>query len=313
MNKKIKWGFIINPVAGKGLALRYISKIRNRIKKFKMNAEFFHTVRKKHAQEIAAELASSGYTHIIAVGGDGTVNEVASGIIDRDVIFGVIPAGSGNDFVPLLGFPEHFGEKDWGILFTAKTIKMDVGICNGNYFLNGMGFGFDAQVAAENYKRSEEKGGTGSYVWHIIRNIFRYKEKPIRTYSNGSERVSSCFIKTIGIGRRFGGGYHLTAQAIANDGLFDVCTVDTLSVFQRLKLFPKVSEGRHINNEKVHYYQTDRIEIDTDEIVPYHLDGEVFFDKHFSVSLVPEKLKVIFNPHGNHYFKTTERFEKNFI
>lgn len=302
MGRKVKWGFIINPIAGKGFALTFSSAVKKATKRYAIDAEFVSTTKRKHATEIASELASNGFSHIIAVGGDGTANEVASGIIDHDVSFGVLPSGSGNDFVPLLGFPEQFGDREWEIFFKAHTIRMDVGVCNGRFFLNGMGFGFDAQVAAENYRASETEGGTGSYLWYIIKNIFLYREKPIRIFSNGTERFSSCFIKTIGIGRRFGGGYQITARAIANDGLFDVCTVDKLSVFQRLTLFPKVSEGKHIDNEKVTYYRTQSITIEADEIVPYHLDGEVYFDRQFTVNILPEKLKVIYNPHGNHYF-----------
>lgn len=304
MSNKNKWGFIINPAAGKGLALKCAGRVRDNIKIHNIDAELFQTTRKKHAEEIASSLVSKGFSHIIAVGGDGTANEVASGIIGSDIIFGVIPAGSGNDLVPLLGFPEQFGDNDWEIFFEAKTIRMDVGVCNDNYFLNGMGFGFDAQVAAENYRASETRGGTGSYLWYIIKNIFLYREKPLRIFSEGTENKSSCFIKTIGIGRRFGGGYQLTARAIANDGLFDILTVETLSVLERLRLFPKVADGKHIDYEKVHYHQTDNIEMETDEIVPYHLDGEVYFDKHFSIRILPEKLRVIYNPDGRHYFKT---------
>jgi diacylglycerol kinase (ATP) len=297
-----RWIFIINPVAGRGFASKYTSHVKQMTHQFQINATFTHTKKKKHATALAAEFAEKGFTHIIAVGGDGTVNETASGIIGRDVIFGVVPAGSGNDFVPSLGFHEHFTNDDWRAFFNARTIKIDIGDCNDSYFLNGMGFGFDAQVAADIYKDSEKKGGTGSYFRHIIRNLLRYREKPIRVFRNGKETTTSCFIKTIGIGRRFGGGYLLTAKAIANDGLFDIVTVDKLPLLKRLKLFPKVKKGTHTDDSNIEYYRTDSIEIEAHETVPYHLDGEVFFDKHFSVKLLREKLSVIYNPAGGHYF-----------
>ncbi len=299
-----KWAFIINPVAGRGFASKYADHVKQMVKWFKITAKFAQSKKRRHATEIASEFASKGFTHIIAVGGDGTVNEVASGVIGRDVIFGAVPAGSGNDFVPSLGFHEHFTNEDWRTFFNADSIMIDVGDCNGHYFVNGMGFGFDAQVAADIFKASETGGGTGSYFMHIIKNLLRYKEKPIRVLSNGKEKLTSCFIKTIGIGRRFGGGYLLTAKAIANDGLFDIITVDKLPLLQRLKLFPKVKKGAHLNDNNIEYYRTNRIEIEANETVPYHLDGEVFFDKHFLVKLHREKLRVIYNPQGNHYFES---------
>ncbi|UCG77420.1 MAG: diacylglycerol kinase family lipid kinase [Nitrospirota bacterium] len=297
-----KWAFIINPAAGNGKASGFSDIINKMAARFGVKHQLIKTKKKKHASDIASDLSAKGTDYIIAVGGDGTVSEVAAGVIGTGSTLGVVPAGSGNDFIPMLGYPESFSETEWKSLFRARTIEMDVGECNGNYFINGMGFGIDAQIAADTQATAKERGGTGSYFRHIIKNLFLYREKPIRLLTKGKEQLTSCFIKTIGIGRRFGGGYRITDGAIANDGLFDICTVDRLNLLQRLRLFPKVSKGKHIGDRKVDYFRTSSIEIETEETVPYHLDGEVYFDRKFSVKILKRKLKVIFEPMGKHFF-----------
>ena len=306
MNTQNKWGFIINPVAGNGYARKYADKVSQVAKDYKLDSKIVFTERRMHAAELAAQMARDGFTHIIAVGGDGVINEAASGIMDfDDVTFGIVSAGTGNDFAPVLGFSNHFTDADWHALVKSDTIRMDVGLCNGRYFLNGMGVGFDAQVASENYKDDLEiKGGSGTkYFWHIIKNILFYKEKSFRSESNSVVRDAATFMKTIANGRRFGGGYYLTPKAIANDGMLDICLVEPVTLIERFRLFLKVPHGTHLGHKKVSYFQTDKVKIQFNEKVPHHLDGELYFSDSFDVSILPKKLDIIYNANGDHYFQ----------
>lgn len=305
MKTSHKWGFIVNPVAGNGFARQYADKVRTKIDEYHIPADMVFTERRGHATELAAHLAEQGATHIVAVGGDGTINETARGIMHRpDITLGLVSAGSGNDFAPVIGFSEHFTDADWHILFQQHTILMDVGKCNENYFLNGMGLGFDAQVASENFSETGEmKAHTGAmYFWHIVKNLLFYKEKEFRSEFNGEARQAITFMKTISIGRRFAGGYFLTPHAIANDGLLDVCLVEPVNLVQRFKLFTKVPTGGHLGHRKVNYFRTDRLLIEFDHEVPHHLDGELFFAARFDVSVLPNQLRILYNPEGNHFF-----------
>jgi len=306
VKEKQHWGFIINPVAGNGYARKYADRVFTKIAEFNLNAEVMFTEGRGHAQKIAESLIQKGCSTIIAVGGDGTFNETARAILPHDeVTFGIVSAGTGNDFAPVLGFSEHFNDADWDVLMENNIIRMDIGKCNENYFLNGMGLGFDAQVAAENFRpdmviksRSKTK-----YFWHIIKNLLLYKERIFRADIDGRHREAMTFMYTIAIGRRFGGGYFITPKAIANDGMFDVCLVEPLNLLQRFRLFTLVPTGSHLGHEHVNYFQTDKLKLDFDESVPHHLDGELFFSNRFEVSLLPQKMKMIYNPYGKHFFK----------
>jgi diacylglycerol kinase family enzyme len=182
---------------------------------------------------------------------------------------------------------------------------MDVGQCNDKIFLNGMGLGFDAQVAAENYTGPGEvkPGGKSKYIWHILKTLLFFKEKKMTVISGGNTHETDCFINTIANGRRFAGSFFLTPKAIANDGLLDVCSIKKLTLFQRLNILLRVPKGTHITDPKVNYYQTDKLSLEFPSEVPFHVDGELFFSKHFEVSALQGALRIIYNPEGNHFFK----------
>jgi diacylglycerol kinase (ATP) len=300
-----KWVFIVNPVAGSGAAKTQLPKLEEMIRNNSIDAEIIFTERTGHAAELSAKFRDKGFKYIIGVGGDGTINEISRPLLGRaDVVIGLIPAGTGNDFIQILGFPNRFGEKEWDIFFKRDTIGMDVGSVNGMIFLNGMGLGFDAQVASENYTGEGivKEGGKNKYIWHIIKTLLFFREKRMTFINENGNVVTDCFINTIAIGRRFAGGFLLTPSAIANDGLLDVCSIKKLALPERFQILLKVPEGRHINDRRVHYYKISGLKLEFEMKVPFHVDGELYFSDKFDVSLVPSGLNIIYNPDGPHFF-----------
>ncbi len=110
------------------------------------------------------------------------------------------------------------------------------------------------------------------------------------------------FIVNPTAGSGFAGGFLLTPKAVANDGLLDICMIKKLSLMSRFGILLKVPKGSHIEDKKVNYYQTDHIRLEFDCEVPHHLDGELYFSSTFDVGFLPEKLNIIYNPSGNHFF-----------
>lgn len=306
MENKEKWCFILNPTAGGGFGKSLLPELEKQIGKRSLNASICVTEKHDHAIELSRTSLENGFTHIIAVGGDGTMNEVARPLIGQmHVITGLIPAGTGNDFIQILGFPGRFSEEHWNIFFKQYANRMDVGQVNGLHFLNGMGLGFDAQVAAENYVepgKVAKGGGKGKYIWHIVKTLLFYKECKVTIASRNQKQETDCFINTISIGRRFAGSFFLSPEAVANDGLLDVCMIKKLNLLQRFKILSMVPKGTHITDRKVDYYQTEKIFVDFGKKVPFHVDGELYFDTTFEVSLLPSALNIIYNPQGKHFF-----------
>jgi YegS/Rv2252/BmrU family lipid kinase len=301
-----KWVFIVNPIAGNGFGKTIVPKLREMTEKHNVDAEIVLTERSGHATELSEEYYKRGFKYIIAVGGGGTFNEMARPLVDKNgVTTGIIPAGTGNDFIQILGFPDRFGDNEWDIFFKGATIGMDAGSCNGMVFFNGMGLGFDAQVAAENYTEpgKVKKGSKYKYIWHIIKTLLFFKEKRMTIITETGRHRSDCFINTVANGRRFAGGFYLTPKAIGNDGLLDVCMIKKLSLFERFSIMLKVPKGNHTRDKRVNYYQTNGIKLEFPEVVPFHVDGELYFSDKFEVMLLPQALKIIYNSDGNHFFR----------
>ncbi|HNR41708.1 MAG TPA: YegS/Rv2252/BmrU family lipid kinase [Bacteroidales bacterium] len=304
-----KWIFIVNPTAGNGFAGTLVGEIEKMIPEHHAEGEVVLTKYPGHASELAGEYHARGFSNIIGVGGDGTINEIAQTLAGvENVTLGVVPAGSGNDFIQILGFPGRFGKKEWDTLFRRNTIRMDAGRVNGKIFLNGMGLGFDAQVASENYIEPGvlKKGGSRKYLWHIIKNLFFFRERQMVISNDGITSETDCFINTVSIGRRFAGGFLLTPEAIANDSLLDVCAIRRLNLFQRFRLLLKVPAGKHIFDKRVSYYRTAGLRIGFTDEVPFHIDGELFYAKTFDIDILAEAFNLIYNPEGNHFFRKAE-------
>lgn len=299
-----KWVFILNPTAGNNYAATLLPKIENELKKHKISGSIALTTHKGHATQLANAAIEAGAKYIISVGGDGTFNEVARAILGhKHIHLGIIPAGTGNDFIQILGFPNRFKEEHWNLFFQKNTVAIDAGTCNNIPFFNGMGLGFDAEVAAQNYidDGQVKKGGKDKYIWHIVKTLLFYREKPMTLINNGLTNHTKCFINTVSIGRRFAGDFFLTPKAIANDGLLDVCAVDKLNLLQRFNILLKVPKGQHLNHKKVVYYQTTSIKIEFDRKVPFHVDGELYFSSIFEIKVIPNAINIIFNPNGQHF------------
>lgn len=304
-NGNEKWAFIVNPVAGNGAGLETVPLLREMISRHAIAAEIAMTENYGHATKLAAAFAERGFTNIIAVGGDGTFNETARALAGKQgITTGIIPAGTGNDFIQVLGFPDRFGDSDWEAFFRKATARIDAGYCNGRIFMNGMGLGFDAQVAAENYTRPGEvkKGGKHKYIWHILKTLLFFREKKMIVLTPDGKLETDCFINTVAIGRRFAGGFFLTPKALADDGLLDVCMIKKLTLPERLRILLMVPKGTHINDRRINYKQTPSLSLEFEGDVPFHLDGELFFGRHFDISIRPGAMNIIYNPDGKHFF-----------
>jgi len=301
-----KWVFIVNPVAGSGAARSQMPALERMIARHNIDAEIVFTRYKGHAAELSSEYLEKGFRNIIGVGGDGTINEISRPLMNKPgITAGLIPAGTGNDFIQITGFPDRFSETHWEIFFGKNIIPMDAGSVNGMIFLNGMGLGFDAQVASENYdsQGNVKEGGKNRYIWHIIKTLLFFREKRMMALTENGNTETDCFINTIAVGRRFAGGFLLTPKAIANDGLLDVCSIKRLSLLERFYILLKVPKGTHVNDKRINYYQTPSVSLEFQEAVPFHVDGELFFHKKFDVTINPEALNIIYNPYGPHFFR----------
>lgn len=301
-----KWAFIVNPVAGSGYAAAYEATVRKDADRFGLGSDFHRTEYPGHARTLAAELSARGAEVVAVVGGDGTISEAAQGLGGTPTVLAPIGAGTGNDFESITGFSERFREDDWDALMQGHVARMDLGVCNGRRFINGMGFGFDAAVAAENYSPdgAVKPGGKGKYMGHILKHLLLYREGLARYEPSGGGLHYSDFgfLNTIAVGRRMAGGFMLTPHAVADDGFLDFCRIERLRLHERLRYLLAVMKVRHTGLAKTHMERLEGMVVEFERESPYHVDGELLFAKRLEIGIEKAALAISFNPAGTTAF-----------
>lgn len=218
--------FIVNPAAGNGYALKIEKQLQEELTRRDLAYHFVHTEAPGHATELASAAAKQDEcSGVISVGGDGTAFEVACGLMNTGVAMGIIPAGTGNDFIKTVSTPKKPLEA-LDFILTHEPRPVDVGGLNERLFLNVCGTGFDVTVldytlAAKKYCR-----GILPYLIGLIRGIAHYKPTRVRYTADGQTEEKDVLICSIANGRYFGGGIAICPEAAADDGLLDLVVVD---------------------------------------------------------------------------------------
>jgi YegS/Rv2252/BmrU family lipid kinase len=257
----MKIGYIVNPVAGKKNAARHVPRIEQTTKDMGYEAAIYITDRPGDAVEKTAEAVREGCDVVVAVGGDGTVNEVVNGLDGISVVMGVIPAGSGNDFSRTLRIPQDF-EGALDCILKGRTRTVDVGTVNGKRFVNVASIGFDTQVVMETNRIKKRIPGPLAYVLGVFKALTGYKAFDIELETKDNIIRKRAALVAVANGMFYGGGMKIAPRAVVDDGLFDVCLVEDMRRLRILRLFPIIYSGRHLLRPEVKYFRTTRIRIE---------------------------------------------------
>jgi len=290
--------FIVNPAAAKGHNGRLRRELQNELYRRQIRYELHETAGPGDATRLAA-MAQSPI--VVAVGGDGTVQEVANGIAGSGRSLGVIPAGSGNDFVKSFENGRSLSDKI-DILSARKSVTIDLGIistdlapANSRYFVNGAGMGFDAEVAVRT-RSMRRLSGTALYVAAVLRTLGTYRAPDFSLAVNGEVLNGRRLLVAVGNGACAAGSFYLTPRALVDDGLLDVCAIREMGLGAILfRLMPKVLRGKHLGLEGVRYFQGREIEIRSEKTFSVHADGEIVGQgvRRVGIRLAAGALKVI--------------------
>lgn len=286
----MNYSFIINPNSGNNKKKNIIKNALQKYPSEKISVKF--TKYPGHAAEIAKQELQDGVPNIIAVGGDGTVNEVASQLINTNVNFGLIPMGSGNGFARSLNLPLK-PKQALETIFKNKIIEIDVGKVNDRFFFAVSGVGIDAYIAS----RFQGRKIRGAIPYFIVgtKAYFNYSY-PGFTIINKDEKVTANpFLITIANTSQFGNGAKIAPQAELQDGLLDICIVQKMSVIKTINAAIKMFRGRINDLSTYSTFTTDKIEIASQNgEIDYHVDGEPLkTNKNLVFQIVPKSLKVI--------------------
>jgi diacylglycerol kinase (ATP) len=298
-NTKRSTRLIFNPAAGKGSASQRLPDIKNALSAAGIEPEVLATTAPGDAMALAEKAAREGVDLVLSVGGDGTLQEVANGFIRAEVgdavpTLGIIPAGTGNDFLKTLGVPSDWkGACERVVRGTVRTV--DVGRLNGRVFVNNVGIGFDAQVGIE-AKKIQNLRGTMVYVAALGRTMMiSYRTPQVTIQCDDQTFNQTVTLISIGNGRASGGTFLLTPNALLDDGQLDVCIIRGLSKPGILGLVPRVMKGTHITDPATQSLRARKITVTSEEPLPVHADGEVLYTdvKRIEVETLAGRLKVI--------------------
>ncbi|MBC7851422.1 MAG: YegS/Rv2252/BmrU family lipid kinase [Chitinophagaceae bacterium] len=267
---------LVNPLAGSGRSIKLADDItrllRDRAVAFVVFKENWPSM-------------FDGFTDIWIVGGDGTLNYFINHYPFPSIPLAVFPGGSGNDFQFMLYGNQTIIEMIYTI-FQSTPKKVDAGICNGQYFLNSAGAGFDGKVVHTIRGKNKSKG-KGSFFRAVLSNIFTYKEREY-TITDGDKTWSGKFlIVSIMNSRRAGGGFYIAPKASISDGKFDITLIDKLNIFKRVRYLPVIERGKHEGLPFIRQFLSAAITIESDDEMDTQLDGEYYSFKKMEIRTLP--------------------------
>ena len=291
---------ILNPTAGGGRAGRLGEWLRERLAA-RPDARLEITARAGHAEELA--FASRGrHDRVVAVGGDGTIQEVLNGVINGApaASIGIVPVGSGNDLARSLGLPRDPAAA-WTIALGSAERHIDVahgtaGDGRTRWFGSAGGIGFDAQVATAMASRSGWQRGQAGYLLTTLAELRRFENRRVELTIDGVTRTHQALFVAIANGEYYGGGMRIAPGAVVDDGLLDLCIVGDVSRLTALRQLANLYGGTHIHHPQVEMERGRSIIIDGQPGILIHLDGEPFGSLPLSVQLRPGAIAVAWRP-----------------
>jgi len=303
----MRYKVIINPVAGRGIAKRAIPKVQQTLKNYGLNFDAVLTERPWHAAELAMEAANAGYDIVVAMGGDGTVNEVLNGLMEartknnRSPALGVLCAGGGNDFAYGIGIPRDL-KSGCALLAHGQKRTIDIGKITSDsfprprYFGNGIGIGFDAVVNFEALKMKKLHGFL-SYAAAAFKVLFLYHQAPtVRIEYNGKIIIQPSLMISVMNGQRMGGGFKMAPNAKPDDGQLDLCIAGSANRARVLSLIFHFLRGTQIGKKPIKTDLAPYIKVTAEkDALPAQVDGEAFsMENHLlDIKLLPGELEVI--------------------
>jgi len=290
---KSKIAFIINPFSGTAKKEDIPALIRQELDATIFEPEIVFTGYRGHGTELAKQFVDKDYQIIVAVGGDGTVNEVGQSLVHSNSSLGIIPIGSGNGLARHLGIPMNI-RKAIKQLNRSEPILMDYGIVNGRPFFCTCGTGFDAYVSTEFAKG--KKRGMMSYIEKIITGYFSYKSQNYHLHGDGIELDSKAFVITFANASQWGNNAYIAPQASVQDGKLDISIMSSFPIIAiptlALQLFAKTIDKDLFMTT----LRSQKITLLREESGPFHYDGEPYVEgKEIQIDTIANGLKVLVN------------------
>lgn len=304
---KDTWFLIVNPSAGGGKAQNHIHEIEMLLRERNIAFEIDVTACPGDASNIVVKAITDGFRKFIVAGGDGTLNEVANGILFQNtvpsthIILAQLPLGTGNDWRRTYGIPDRLADCI-DIIKKGKTIFQDAGLVhysaqgktNKKYFINVAGCGFDAHVTMDaNQNKLKGKSGTMTYIGSLISSIYTYKEPKVRVEMDGKKTDLELFTLLAGICKYAGNKMKLVPHAIPNDGLLQTIKVRKISRLKIILNIARLFSGSFTKLAEVESGSCKNIKVSSESPLLFQIDGESVGEAPFEIEILSSCLCVV--------------------
>jgi YegS/Rv2252/BmrU family lipid kinase len=295
-----RWLVVANPISGQGRAMHHRHEIEAVLRRHGLDFDFVISERPGHAVDLVARAIEGGCRHILAIGGDGTVNECANGIFRQqaaptaEVTLGVMPIGTGNDWARTHGIPKDYAEVA-ALMASGASRLQDVGVAtfgdgSVRHFVNVAGLGFDAHVVEALPDRTL---GPLAYLVGLAKGLLNYRAVSLGLTFAGQRIDARAFVLFFAIGRYCGSGMNVAPQAEVDDGLFDITLIQDLSRWEVLKSLRRLFDGTLLTHPKVLALRETEGAVESVTRQPVEADGELIGHAPVRFSILPRALRVL--------------------
>jgi YegS/Rv2252/BmrU family lipid kinase len=287
--KENVYQFIVNPHAGRGKGITSWQQVESVLKQTDVTYDVKFTKEKGEAIHLAKTATDQNqWTAVVAVGGDGTVHEVANGLYKSNVPLGYVPAGTGNDFAREWNIPFN-PIQAWQRIAQHEVKQSDIILADNRVVLCYISAGFDGYVSrlvdASSWKKAL---GKASYFLGALLSLKSFQPYTLELQLDENDyRFENVWLVTMSNGKSLGGGMMITPHANPTDGLIDLCIVHKLTKIDFLRVFPKVYAGKHVDHPAVTFLQGKQATVKTEPKMWAFADGEEVGNQTISLEIIP--------------------------
>jgi diacylglycerol kinase (ATP) len=283
---------ILNPSSGRERGPEHLEALTEALKERYGEVTTTVTGGDGDAERAAMAAVADGCDALFVAGGDGTVNEAMNGLsaaggLERTVV-GILPFGTGNDFAAALGIPTET-EAALEVLLAGREVRVDLGQVNGRVFVNTSGGGFIGEVSVAVTPQLKTIAGRLAYLIGGAQALLEFEpvSASVTIQPGGVRATHELYTFAVCNSRLIGGGRLIAPNAVIDDGLLDVCLIESMSALEFVALARKVAQGDHVTDPRVSYFQASAIEIELAREVNVNTDGEVFSVKRCEYRVLP--------------------------
>ena len=286
------WAFVLNPTAGTGFAVKAMKNLEEQLREKGIEYKIYLTESPGHATRIASELATQEKVYsVLAVGGDGTAAEVAAGLCGTGKPMGIIPAGTGNDFIKSVGIPND-PSKALELILSRQPDDMDTGTVNGKFFLNVCGTGFDVTVLDYAESLKDKHRGLTPYFIGLLKAIFHYESVQLKITADGKTQEGRYLVCSIANGRYIGGGIPICPKADPADGKLNLVLIQHRARCQIPFYLPGLMMSRDLDFKITDHRFVSSVRIEGRNL-RINIDGEICSMDSAEFRINPASLRLI--------------------